>query len=211
MAELQIAGTARDESCRSSPSPLSKSPVRRASWAIASAVAPKSLERRAQMIQANAQLDVGIDTRREHNSGVEQLTRGSVYARVRRRSKELLGRLTQSSTVGPDRRRNHSKEPLSEKGLAAAIAAATQASTGFHAAMNEVIGTPAPTDPSSSSSFFSFVPLSSSAIEGALADTQERVNTRLARMSPISQDSRNGSFNSGTGSFHVSSKPKQAR
>ena len=49
-------------------------------------------------MQDNAQLDVGVDTRQEHNSGIEQLEakgRQSVYQRVRRKSKELLEQIQQ--------------------------------------------------------------------------------------------------------------------
>ena len=48
LAELQIEDSVREESTKSSPSPAgSSSPVRRASWALRSVVAPDSAERRA--------------------------------------------------------------------------------------------------------------------------------------------------------------------
>ena len=108
LADLQIEDSAREESCRSSkssPSPAgSSSPVRRASWALASVVAPHSAEKRAQALQDNAQLDVGVDTRRESSSGIEQLEakglRGT-YKRVRRKSKELLELLTDGTISVP--------------------------------------------------------------------------------------------------------------
>ena len=61
-------------------------------------------------MQDNAQLDVGVDTRQEHNSGIEQLEakgRQSVYQRVRRKSKELLEQLQQ---VPPAQRSNLSTQ-----------------------------------------------------------------------------------------------------
>ena len=57
-------------------------------------------------MQDNAQLDVGVDTRQEHNSGIEQLEakgRDSFNQRMRRKSKELLEQLQQ---VPPAQRSN---------------------------------------------------------------------------------------------------------
>ena len=89
-------------------------------------------------MQDNAQLDVGVDTRQEHNSGIEQLEakgRQSVYQRVRRKSKDLteelhdlaekVSNLAEAASVwralgGFKRNRRNSKD-LSEDVLLAAF------------------------------------------------------------------------------------------
>ena len=179
MAELQVEDAIRDES-KSSPSPELSSPVQRASWAIASTLAPQALERRAQAIQDNAQLDVFVDTRQEHNSGVEHFGPQGVYERVRRKSKDLLERIAEATAVSPVRqerrlwRRQNSKENLTtlasehsaaettEATAAAQTSKAAAAGTGLEIAMAEVAGSP---------SSFGFAALSGNA---ALDSSQHR-------------------------------------
>jgi hypothetical protein len=83
MAELQ----------RAEPSPPAPSPIKRASWAVATHVAPQTTERIAARARSETELDKIHDTRVANNSGIDLFS--SWAARARRKSRDLTASFTQ--------------------------------------------------------------------------------------------------------------------